>query len=491
NQSLATALNARVGDSVTLYSVQWAGRRYTYTVQAVVTGGPLGDAPAIILALPALQQITQSSNSINHIYIANAGDGLTGVGFSDNVAGDAETALPGPLHVSEVKLNGVNFAVRAQSLFGRILTLYTLFALAIGLLLIFLIFTLLAAERRAELGVARAIGMRRGQLIWMLLFEGAAYDLVAAGLGVVSGLGLGALILTLASPTLQRIGFPLQIALDPSSVIVAFSLGLLFTLLTIAVAAWSVSHMTIAAALRDLPEPPPPAPALRAVARDIMAPGLGWRRRWSAVGELLGRVVTGGPATLVVGYWALNVGVAQADALWFAIGLSLLVVGGTLLVRSLALSVTGWRLRAAPQAAVQLTRARLIADRLSALVIGAALALYWSLPFDALVGVFGLPRFSGGIGIFLVAGVMMVFGCVLALAPNLDLLLAPLRLLGSLFSRVRHVARIALIYPAQQRFRTGIGLALFGFVLFTMVVMDCIAASTTRNYSNLPAQAAG
>jgi putative ABC transport system permease protein len=85
---------------------------------------------------------------------------------------------------------------------------------------------------------------------------------------------------------------------------------------------------------------------------------------------------------------------------------------------------------------------------------------------------------------------MMVFGCVFALAPNLDLALAPLRALGSRLGRLRPASRIALVYPSQQRFRTGVGLALFALVLFTMTVMDCIAASTTRDYDDLPAQAA-
>jgi putative ABC transport system permease protein len=490
DETLATTLNARVGDRITLYSAQWAGRRYTYTVKAIVTGGPLGDAPAIVLSLPAIQAMAQAGPQINHIYIANLGDGLTGVGFSDDIASDAQTVLPGSVHVSEVKKHGVDFAVRAQSLFGKILTLYTLLALAIGLLLIFLIFTLLAAERRAELGVARALGMRRSQLIWMLLFEGATYDLVAAALGVLIGLGLGSIILALASPTLQRIGFPIQLALNPNSMIVAFSLGLICTLLTIAVAAWSVSHMTIAAALRDLPEPPTSAPALLDLARVALDPARAARRRLGACLEMLAQTVTHGLAPFALGYWMLATGVTRADTLWFAAGLSLMITGVTLLARAVVLGGVGWWLRGWPQAALRLARARLLADRLCALAIGAGLALYWSLPFDALVGIFGLPRFSGGIEIFFVAGVMMVAGCVLALAPNLDVALAPLSVASAALGRWRHVARIALVYPSQQRFRTGIGLALFAFTLFVMVVMDTIAASTTRNYTNLSAQAA-
>jgi putative ABC transport system permease protein len=491
NQSLATELNAHTGDRVTLYSTLWPKQRFSFKTRALVTGGPLGDSPTIVLSLSALQQMTGVGDSINHIYIANVGNGLTGVGLSGRVASDVNTMLPGFVRVSEVKLNGVNFAVHAQGLFGRILTLYTLFALATGLLLIFLIFTLLAAERRAELGIARALGMRRSQLIWMLLFEGAVYDLVAAAIGVLVGLGLGLIILAAVSPTLQRIGFPIQFSINPESVFVAFSMGLLFTLVTIGLAAWSISHMTIAAALRDLPEPPMSTPSLWELASSVLAPGIETRRRLKAVAALAWQGVSRGPILIIAGYWVLRAGVMKTDTLLFALGFSLMLAGAVFIVRALGLTIASSVFKRNPdQALLRLARARVVADRMSALLIGGGLALYWSLPFDALVGVFGLPRFSSGIQVFFIAGVMMIFGCVLALAPNLDLLLAPLRLFGAYLGGLRHVTRIALVYPSQQRFRTGVGLALFAFVLFTMVVMDCIAASTTRSYDNLPAQAA-
>jgi putative ABC transport system permease protein len=86
---------------------------------------------------------------------------------------------------------------------------------------------------------------------------------------------------------------------------------------------------------------------------------------------------------------------------------------------------------------------------------------------------------------------MMVFGAVIALAPNLDLLLKPVSWLLTQGGRLRHVTSVALLYPAFHRFRTGIGLALFSLVCFTMIVMACIAASTTKTYDNVPQQASG
>ncbi|HEX6820139.1 MAG TPA: FtsX-like permease family protein, partial [Ktedonobacterales bacterium] len=257
NTNTAQALNARTGDTVYLYSTLWPGQRYRFTVRAIVSGGPLGDPPAIVVPLSELQTMAHATGSINHVFVANAGDGLTGVGYSEQVEDHIYASLPGGLYVDKVKLDGVRFALRAQDIFGRILALFTLFSLAIGLLLIFLIFVLLAAERRSELGMLRALGVRRAHIVRMLLFEGGVYDVLAALAGILTGLGLGVVVVLLVSPTIARIGFPLKISVQPQSVIVSFCLGLLVTLATIWVAAWSVSRMTVAAALRDLPEPPP------------------------------------------------------------------------------------------------------------------------------------------------------------------------------------------------------------------------------------------
>lgn len=469
NRNAGTLLGARPGDTVDLTSIHWLGQQGQFRVRAIVHGGPLGDAPSVVLPLPTLQGLANAAGKINHIYVANAGDGLTGLNYSHTAVGQIRFALRARLRVADVKFDGVTLALQAQQLFGRILTLYTLFALAIGLLLIFLIFVLLAAERRAELGMTRALGMRRSAVVEMLLFEGAAYDAAAAALGIALGLALATLIIAIVSPILRQIGYPLQFSLEPQSLIVAFGIGFLFTLVTIWCAAWTVSRMTVAAAMRDLPEPPRPAPSLLK----------GTSTRRVSLFTISGALLAWGLVPAIVGWALALIGTNQQDALIFSLGLSALAIGVTLLLRWFVLSLA------------RSPRVRAAADRGTALVSGGLMALYWSLPFDALAGL-GLPRFSGaGIQIFFIAGCMMVFGTVWALAPNLDLLLIPVRAALDRLGRFRHVGRIALVYPAYQRFRTGIGLAMFGLVCFTMVVMACIAASTTSTYDNLPAQAAG
>lgn len=68
-----------------------------------------------------------------------------------------------------------------------------------GMLLLILLVILLATERRAELGISRAVGLQRGHLVQLLLFEGCGYALIAALFGLFLGIGATALELGMFS----------------------------------------------------------------------------------------------------------------------------------------------------------------------------------------------------------------------------------------------------------------------------------------------------
>lgn len=496
NRTAGQLLNAHVGDTIYLYSERLPGKRYRFTASGIITGGILGSAPTVLLTLPALSQMMQLNGAVNVIYIANTGNGLTGVTYSDDIADTLRASLPRVLAVQTVKADGVTLSVRAQDIFGRILTLFTLFAFAIGLLLIFLIFSLLAAERRAELGMARAVGMRRTHVMIMLLFEGVVYDGMAALLGIVSGLGLGALIVAIVSPVIVRLGFPLSVNIQLDGIVTAFCMGALFTLATVLLAAWNISRMTVAAALRDLPEPPAPQLGVIGLTRQILTriarPFDVSGNLLATGGTLLESAFTSGIVPLLIGVLLVRSAIDTFDGLLFAIALSVSATGIVLLLRWGILAIVALLARwwASDSAARIVVGATARVDRLTALALGGSLALYWSLPFDALQGL-GVPRFTGGIPLVFVAGMTTVFGAVIALAPNLDIQLMPISWILRRIGRLRHVTSVALVYPAFHRFRTGIGLALFSLVCFTMVVMACIAASTTKNYDNVAQQTSG
>ena len=168
---------------------------------------------------------------------------------------------------------GLRRAEQAQEIFSRIFTLFALFAAGVGLLLVFLIFTILAADRRPEMGIGRVVGLKRRDLVWMYLFEGTAYALVAAGAGLGPGdrdrrrdrryPEPGARQLRLHHPALCVHG---------RAAAISYALGLLATWITVVLACWWATRLTISSAIRDLPEPPELSPG---PIRALLQP---WRR---------------------------------------------------------------------------------------------------------------------------------------------------------------------------------------------------------------------
>ncbi len=61
-----------------------------------------------------------------------------------------------------------------------------MFAVAAGILLLVNVFVMLADERRSELGMLRAVGMRRRTLVAALATEGWIYAVLASVLGAVA-----------------------------------------------------------------------------------------------------------------------------------------------------------------------------------------------------------------------------------------------------------------------------------------------------------------
>lgn len=507
NQTLAQLLNAKPGDTLYLYSQRWQGQRFVMHVIAVVNnGGLVGDSPFILSKADYFRSIEHDPDALNEVYIANRGTGLSGLGLSDQVS-DAVSDWIGrfPAHVIQVKQQGVTVSQNAEDIFSRIFALFTLFALAIGLLLIFLIFVLLAAERRAEMGMARAIGVQRGHLVLMFLFEGTIYDLLASFVGLLVGLLAGSALVALLGPLLASFNFPLKLTFEPHSILIAYCLGVIFTFCSVVLSSWLVSRMTIVEALRDLPEPTRATFTLGELGLHLLhmlhqgGHALVQRNTRSLrriflelIPDLLIRLAVTltriGFVPLLVGLWLLQRGLESTQIILFSLGLTLLVVGGALLVKALLESLvtlfSALLKRRRPR-----DRYRLLSG-LFAAVVGLALMAYWALPFDALAYL-GLPRFQGGIEVFFVAGLMMVLGTAWAIIANAQLLISPLLTLVSVLPGLYAMSRLASSYPLQRRFRTGLSVVMFSLVVFAMTVMAVITNAMTSTYANLNVQTGG
>src|SRR5207253_2186315 len=117
----------------------------------------------------------------------------------------------------------------------------------------FLIFVMLAAERRSEMGTARAVGTQRGHLVEMFLFEGVAYDLLAAAVGAVLGLVIAFGMVQVLSSALATTGLHVRYSVRTRSFLLAYAIGVLLTLAVVTASAWRVSRLNVVTAIRNLP----------------------------------------------------------------------------------------------------------------------------------------------------------------------------------------------------------------------------------------------
>ena len=389
------------------------------------------------------------------------------------------------LVVEDIKRDTLDIGEQGASAFTTIFIVAGLFGITAGLVLIFLIFVMLAAERKSEMGMARAVGAQRGRLVEMFVFEGTAYDLAAAFVGVALGMVTGLIIALTLGQAFAGTGLDIQPNISIRSLVVSYSLGMLVTFTTVIFSANRVSHLNIVSAIRDLPEPPRPPSFLRdRLLAPFRAIADGFRALFrlrpitalrSCTFGLLGSILrlvwlgfTSGPFTLLLGLFLTQVGLQSANAAAYTLGVSFVIIGGGLLLRGLL----GPLFR-------RLARGRAwnpadLRDRISFTLIGLALTIFWSLPNSYMEEQFGVPEMSIGPEMLFISGILLVSGAVLVIMYNTDLLLRLILMILGRSARFAPVLRMAIAYPLSNRFRTGMTIAIFSVVTFSVIFMATV-----------------
>lgn len=158
------------------------------------------------------------------------------------------------LDVNAVKQDALDLAKMLNDLISTFLTIFGSFAIIAGVILIINIFTMLAEERKSELGMARAVGMKRRHLMQSFLFEGLAYGLIASALGTMLGVGVGMALIYMVNNFMDFLGVVLPVHFKMFSLVSAFSLGFIITFGTILLTSWKISKLNIIQAIRGIEE---------------------------------------------------------------------------------------------------------------------------------------------------------------------------------------------------------------------------------------------
>jgi len=401
------------------------------TVAAIAEDGPLSGrfdpgTPGMVVPLDRLQASTNQAGLVTLLGISNRGGVEDGLDLTDEVVAKLQPLLVGQdLGIDEIKANAIDESETFAQIFTGLFLILGLFSIAVGILLIVLIFTMLAAERRSEMGMARAIGTHRRQLIQQFVAEGSGYALLAGMVGAALGV-VATVAIAVAIDALFGEFFPVEASVSPRGLVVAYCLGVVITFIAVVASSWKISRLNVVAAVRDIPDvPPSPRRRLRTLV---------WAIVLVAVGGLL---ILGGQTG------------DTARAFQFYAGMSLVPFGVALLLRYFG-----------------------AATRPVFSVVGIYLLVLWLLPDGLSRDLFG--DLGGNFEMFFLSGIFMVAGASILIVNNLDVLLAGVSRLGGLFRGSLPAVRTAISYPGAAKGRTGMTIAMFSLIVFSLVTFATI-----------------
>lgn len=437
NRDAAEKLEVRQGDRLQLLAGAYTG---TVTVAGIVDADGAGsDGAAVLMPLAQGQALLGQKGRIRYVLVSNRGDETTGAERTDRVMG--VSLAPLGLELQDVKREGLELADDQGDVFMSIFTTFGSFSIVAGVLLIFLIFVMLSAERRTELGIARAIGTRREHVVQMFVFEGLAYDLGAAAVGAALGVVVSFGMVSVLAGALGSSDLELQRVVSPSSLVIAYALGVLLTFVVVALSAWRVSVLNIVAAVRGLPEPIATGGRRRRIGLGVVGVALGVTLAWS--------------------------GLDAGQATPFALGLSLVIIS-----------------------LVPLARAAGLPERVAFTGAGLLLLGWWLLPFDTMSAIAGRDL-SMDFSAWVISGLMLVAGATWLIVYNADLLLGATMRVAGRIRALAPIVKMAMAYPLRVRFRTGVTLAMFTLVVFTIVVGATTSGAFLRAVDDVEAYGGG
>jgi putative ABC transport system permease protein len=510
NKSAAEELAVGVGDTITVFAL---GEPRSFLVKEIIRDRRLAGAGGIsirreggLLPLGEAQSLFGKEGQLNAIAVSGAGGFREGLVHSQEnqaaIDGILRDAPDGPrLNVRDSKRTAVDFAELNANIFTTFFLVLGLFSIGAGVLLIFMIFVMLAAERKPEMGMARALGTKRADLVQTFVSEGMAYNLLAAlvgtGLGVVVAFGMARIMARLFA----EFDISIQPHVTARSLVIAYALGVVLTFLTVTFSSWRVSNINIVRAIRDIPEPPVPRPRWQAhgilstLGGLIFKPG-----RWGAWGLRLALLALGFvlmTSTGASGSAVVQILLGMAGALVFlAFIFFTFQIGPLFIAGSVPLVIVGastgqafpllFGLSLLPLGLALVVRSFGANERLTYTSAGLLMLYIWLFDSEYYFGwqpnlierIFG--EITGDIEMFFLSGVMITVAATFVMVYNADLVLGLVSRLGRGLGALLPSIKMSVAYPLSNRTRTGMTMAMFCLVIFALVVMSSMNHNFNR-----------
>ncbi|MGA4956215.1 ABC transporter permease [Streptomyces lavendulocolor] len=449
NDPLARSLRVGAGEPVTLYLF---GTPHTFRVDRVVpqeglAGVGLGGRLTRDAFLPpgTLTAAARAAGAEPRTvtFVSNRGGVEGGDALTGTVTADIREAL-GPLAgqsaIETPKHTVLRDAKAAGDSLGALFLMIGSFSIIAGALLLVNIFVMLGEERKPQMGMVRAVGMKRSRLIGSFTLEGAAYALLSALPGVAIGVGIGWGVAVIAAEIFRgwSVGgssIDIVFAVTPTSVLNGVAMGLLIAFAAILATTVRISRFNIIAAIRDLPPGTGRAPG----------------RRLLIVSSTLAVLCALAAVPAVARSQAEQTYLLPALALAFATPALLRVLPRRTATTLVAGAVLGWTLLA------PVVRPR----------------------------IFDTPSMS----VYVIQGSLAAFSAVFLVSENQKTLLRPVRRLLERPSEPGLAARLAVAYPLAKRFRTGATLVMYTLIVFVLALLTQISGVLNASVDSAVADA--
>ena len=443
-ESLAEDLMAEEGDQLTIFTEYG---NFTSEVYRVVKGELRGGQGGIFININYLWETLNLTPSGNIILISNRGGVKGGMRYSEEVVRAIEALLEEASHPSgypfQVVLDKKESVENMRKQLESVSTLFLVFgsfSIIAGLVLIVNIFVMLAEERRVEMGIMRAVGMKQGELARVYTAEGSFYGALAAVLGVPMGLLASYVLMSLFSRIIQNVGGEADMlryyTFTPTSILLGASGGFILSIAAVIFISIRVSKLEIASAIRDLP----PSPIPRGERKITVLGG---------VFLLLGALLTLAGMRLEAAWGPLT-------------GISLITVGSAFVLR------------------------RFLGDRIPFTLMGIVLLIWWFMPTPSI-----FEGYSGGMDLFVLSGIFTTFAGITIIVFNSDILLCFVEKLSLALKRSPAPVKIAISYPHRKPFRTSVTIFVFALVTFTITVMTVLNGVFVENKEAILEQQSG
>ncbi|UCF08833.1 MAG: FtsX-like permease family protein [Thermoplasmata archaeon] len=441
NEGAADVLDVRAGGYIQIYN---SSGPQNFMVKDVVDSDGYANwnlRNNILVNIEVAWALFEVDEVVNMIKISNEGDKITGARYSDEVQEAVEPLIEDypNLEAMANKREVIENNRRNISQLTDLFLVFGTFTIIAGVILIINIFVMLAEERKAEMGISRAIGMKRKHLKREFLYEGSAYALLAGVVGILFGIVIAYAsmwaIRDMATGGDQSIDILRYFSFSISSLLVSYIVGFYLTVGTILFVTGRISKLNIVRAIRKIPEPLVPRKDTR-----IMITGI---------------------IVIVLSVLLLMGGIQGEQAGLAMTGLSLIFYGAAILVR------------------------RFIGDRASFSIFSLIVLFLWMGPIEL------FEDYSAGMEMFILSGMVLVGSSVILVMFNSETILNAVSSLGSTKRAGQAVFKIAVSYPLKNKLRTGMTIMIFGLIIFTIVVLSMIVNIFNVNIEKITEEQSG